>query len=206
MKYMPEGPFHGLKIQHYKTLYIDPPTKFVAGGKGRKPPYPTMKHEEMLALPVAALAADDCALFFWTSGPFVEMHLECMARWGFTFKTYAFVWVKTWPREAGRLFVDWQEQLDHSAAAGTGHWTQANAEIVLLGTRGKPARISTGVPQVVFHHRMEHSRKPEEIADRIERLVDGPRAELFARRSRPGWDTAGNQRTKFDPIPMTAGE
>lgn len=205
MKYMPEGPFHGLKIGHYRTLYVDPPWEYRAGGN-RKPPYPTMKAHEIISLPVRALAADDCALFCWTSGPFLDLTMGCLAAWGFKFKTYPFVWIKTWPRETGRLFVDWQEQLDHNTAKGTGHWTQANAELVLLGTRGKPERLATDVPQVIIHPRMEHSRKPEQVADHIERLTAGPRAELFARRSRVGWDTSGNQRTKFDAIQLQAGE
>ena len=197
MKFMPEGPFHGLQVGHYRTIMADPPTRYRAGGN-RKPPYPTMTNPEILALPVGELAAPDCALFLWTSGPFLDFHMECLRVWGFKFKTYPFVWIKTWPREAGRLFVDWQEQLDHSTAKGTGHWTQANAELVLLGTRGRPPREKTGIPQTIIHPRMEHSRKPETVVDQIEKLCGGPRAELFARRSRPGWATAGNQRTKFD--------
>lgn len=205
MKYIPAGPLHGLKIGHYRTLYIDPPWEYRAGGN-RKPPYPTMPLKEILATPVGELAAPDCALFCWTSGPFLEWSMQCLSTWGFKFKTYPFVWVKTWPRETGRLFVDWQETIDNSAAKGTGHWTQSNAEIVLLGTRGRPGRVSTGVPQIIAHPRMEHSRKPEQVADLIEQLVDGPRAEVFARRSRPGWDTSGNQRTKFDGFPAQAAD
>lgn len=203
MQLIDDGVFAGLARNHYRCLYVDPPWKFVAGGD-RKPPYPTMPIRDILALPVRDLASENCALFLWTSGPFLQQSMDCLARWQFKFKTYAFVWVKTWPRENGRLFVDWQETLDDSAAVGTGHWTQANAEIVLLGTRGKPGRRETGVPQVIVHPRMEHSKKPEEVADRIERLVNGPRLELFARRSRKGWTTWGNQRTFFDAVQVGA--
>jgi len=41
-------------------------------------------------------------------------------------------------------------------------------------------------------------RKPDGIHERIERLVAGPYLELFARQSRPGWTTWGNEATKFD--------
>jgi hypothetical protein len=63
---------------------------------------------------------------------------------------------------------------------------------------GKPARVDRGVPQLVVAPRREHSRKPDEVAERIERLLPGPYIELFARESRPGWDTWGNQTSLFD--------
>lgn len=45
--------------------------------------------------------------------------------------------------------------------------------------------------------RREHSRKPDGIHERIERLVAGPYLELFARQKRPGWDVWGNEVDKF---------
>jgi N6-adenosine-specific RNA methylase IME4 len=46
--------------------------------------------------------------------------------------------------------------------------------------------------------RREHSRKPDEVRDRIERLLPGPRIELFARTTSPGWDSWGDQTSLFD--------
>ncbi len=43
-----------------------------------------------------------------------------------------------------------------------------------------------------------HSEKPEEVQDRIERLVSGPYLELFARRRREGWATVGNELDGLD--------
>lgn len=40
---------------------------------------------------------------------------------------------------------------------------------------------------------MAHSRKPEDVQDRIEQLFDGPYVELFARRQRSGWLCLGNE-------------
>jgi N6-adenosine-specific RNA methylase IME4 len=42
--------------------------------------------------------------------------------------------------------------------------------------------------------RLEHSRKPDNVFEALERLF-GPvrRLELFARRSRPGWEVWGNE-------------
>jgi hypothetical protein len=40
----------------------------------------------------------------------------------------------------------------------------------------------------------EHSKKPEEVARRIERLYPGPYLELFARgEARPNWTVWGNE-------------
>ena len=81
---------------------------------------------------------------------------------------------------------------------GLGYWTRANTEPCLLATRGKPKRLNADVRQGIIEPRREHSRKPDGIHERIERLVAGPYVELFARQSgRPGWDYWGNETDKF---------
>ncbi|MGA8555913.1 MAG: MT-A70 family methyltransferase [Candidatus Acidiferrales bacterium] len=75
-----------------------------------------------------------------------------------------------------------------------GNWTRANAEIVLLGVKGKPKRVSASVPQVVHHPVMQHSEKPNEVRERIVTLMGNlPRIELFARQKVSGWDSWGNE-------------
>jgi N6-adenosine-specific RNA methylase IME4 len=69
-----------------------------------------------------------------------------------------------------------------------------------LATRGKPKRLNADVRQGIIAPRREHSRKPDNIHERIERLVAGPYCELFARQLRPNWHTWGNQTDKFRPI------
>ena len=104
-----------------------------------------------------------------------------MEAWGFTFKTVAFVWVKQ-NRKSDPLF--W----------GMGYWTRANAELCLLATRGHPKRAAKDVHQVIISHVEKHSRKPDEMRKRIERLMgDQPRIELFAREKSSGWDVWGNE-------------
>ena len=80
-----------------------------------------------------------------------------------------------------------------------GYWTRSNSEVCLLATRGNPKRIGTNVRQAIIAPRREHSRKPDGIHGRIERLVAGPYLELFARQQRPGWDVWGNEVNKFAP-------
>jgi N6-adenosine-specific RNA methylase IME4 len=86
---------------------------------------------------------------------------------------------------------------------GLGYWTRSNSEVCLLATRGKPKRINADVRQGIIAPRREHSRKPDCVHERIERLVAGPYLELFARQRRPGWDCWGNEVDKFRPLPVT---
>lgn len=74
------------------------------------------------------------------------------------------------------------------------HWTRANAEICLLAVRGHLKRQAKDVHQVIISHVEEHSKKPDEVRERIERLMgDVPRIELFARQKADGWDVWGNE-------------
>lgn len=52
--------------------------------------------------------------------------------------------------------------------------------------------------KLIIDRRREHSRKPEQVRERIERLVDGPYIELFARETKKGWDCWGDQVSLFD--------
>ena len=60
--------------------------------------------------------------------------------------------------------------------------------------KATPDGQNSGVHQVVLSHIEQHSKKPEEVRDRIVRLMgDLPRIELFARQSPEGWDVWGNE-------------
>jgi len=67
-----------------------------------------------------------------------------------------------------------------------------------MATRGKPTRQAKYVRRLVVESRREHSRKPECVRERIERLVGGPYLELFARETKQGWDCWGDQAGLFD--------
>lgn len=167
----------------YGIIYADPPWSYSAGGKKRnaKRHYQTMKPEEIYALPVQDISEDNCVLFLWATFPNLLVAIETIKQWGFTYKTIGFVWVK---RNQKALSWFW----------GGGNWTRSNAEICLIGVKGNPKRISASVHSVCEAARMEHSRKPAEIRDRIVDLMgDLPRIELFARQAADGWDCWGNE-------------
>jgi N6-adenosine-specific RNA methylase IME4 len=197
--------FDGLTRGHYGAILADPPWRFRTWDQRTAIPrtrstgtnvsaathYSTMPIEDLCALPVSELAATDCGLFLWASWPQMVDAFAVIEAWGFKFKTAAFVWTKA---HAGQLEMFEQTIPDQM---GMGYWTRANTEPCLLATRGKPKRINADVRQAIIEPRREHSRKPHCVYGRIERLVDGPYLELFARSRRSGWDAWGNEVGKF---------
>lgn len=173
-------------MKKYSVILADPPWAFRAWsnkgmGRSAEQHYSTMRLENIKALPVADLAAEDCVLFLWATFPMLKEALEVIDVWGFTYKTVAFTWVKE-NRKSPGLF--W----------GLGYWTRANAEVCLLATRGSPKRQSAAVHQVILSPIEQHSKKPDAVRERIVALMgDVPRAELFARQETPGWDVWGNE-------------
>ena len=173
-------------MHDYNIILADPPWSYRVWNKpdeGRTAAshYNTMSIADIRALPVGRLAAKDCTLFLWVTFPTLREALTVLDAWGFTYKTVAFVWVKL-NRKSPTLF--W----------GLGHWTRANAEICLLATRGHPKRVSPAIHQVIVSPVEEHSKKPDEVRERIVQLMgDLPRIELFARQSTPGWDVWGDE-------------
>ncbi len=172
----------------YTVIYADPAwvyrDKALAGNRGAGCKYDLTSDADLQALPVPLLTAEDSVCFMWVTMPKLAEGLALMAAWGFTYKTVAFTWVKRNRKSPDGWFM------------GMGRWTRANAEVVLLGTRGKPSRVSAGVHSVVEAPIGPHSRKPQEVRDRIVSLMgDVPRIELFARGEVPGWDQWGNTPT-----------
>jgi N6-adenosine-specific RNA methylase IME4 len=180
----------GLK---YSTILADPPWKFITrseAGEGRSAGqhYTTDLLEEIKRLPIGQLAADDAVLLMWMVDWCPHWALDVIEAWGFAHKTTAFTWAKQTIDGAG-----WH--------MGQGYWTRANPEACWLATRGHPSRINADVRQLIVAPVMEHSRKPDEIHDRIERLVGGPYLEVYARRERAGWMTWGNELEFKMPAP-----
>ena len=169
----------------FGVIYADPPWTFeVYSGKDKQRSaerhYDTMSLEAIKALPVGALAADDCALLMWAVLPEIPGALVVLEAWGFAYKTVAFTWVK-------------QNKSGEGLFWGMGYWTRANAEVCILATRGAPKRLAADVHQIVMAPVTEHSRKPDEVRRRIERLLNGPYLELFGRRPVSGWTVWGNE-------------
>lgn len=85
---------------------------------------------------------------------------------------------------------------------GVGSYFRNVTELLLFGVRGTNARtLAPGRSQenLIATMKREHSRKPDEQYDLIERCSPGPRLELFARGPRPGWAVRGNQAQAYTP-------
>lgn len=209
--YVEEGVLAGLKRLHYGLIYADPAWTFTTRsdkGKDRSPEqhYDCMSLDEIKAMPVGDIAAKDAVLCMWTIDTHLEMALDVIKSWGFTYKTRAFEWVKLNANVESYPVEDRDALLDKPYFKGMGFWTRANSETCLLATRGRPKRLSAKVRRLVVSPRREHSRKPDEVMGRIEELVAGPYCELFSRSSRKGWDAMGNEKTKFDGPDLSAAE
>lgn len=174
--------------RRYSVIYADPPWDWRGGGP-KKPPYPVMSDAAIKAMPVQSLAMPDCALFLWSTMTRLPVAFDVLASWGFVYKTVAFTWVK--PKQ---LSPGWHN--------GMGWCTRQNAELCLLGMRGRVARLDRAVHSVVCAPIGRHSAKPTEVRARIERLYAGPRIELFARDRPDGWDVWGLDVVPFDDIAM----
>lgn len=174
----------------YAVIYADPPWYFrnwsVKGtGRNAVSHYDCLDFPTLANLPVRNLAADHCVLLLWATDPLLPRAMDLIKAWGFEYKTVGFYWVKLNTAKPGFF-------------TGLGYWTRANPEQCLLATRGKPKQFAKDVGKLVLDHRREHSRKPDQVRNHIERLIKGPYLELFARETKPGWDCWGDQIALFD--------
>lgn len=172
----------------YKTILADPPWQFqnrtgkVAPEHKRLNRYPTMTLEEIKALPVQEVADENSHLYLWVPNALLIEGLEVMKAWGFQYKTNI-IWEKV--RNDGE-----------PDGRGVGFYFRNVTEILLFGVKGTNVRtLSPGRSQVnlIRSKKREHSRKPDEMIDLIERCSAGPYLELFARGQREGWTMWGNQ-------------
>ena len=184
----------------YKTIYADPPWQF-SNRTGKMAPehkrlnrYSTMKLNDIKKLPVSDVADEKSHLYLWVPNALLPEGLEVMKAWGFEYKTNL-IWEKV--RKDGM-----------PDGRGVGFYFRNVTEIVLFGIKGDNNRtLQPGRSQVNLLRSMkrEHSRKPDEWIDLIERCSPGPYLELFARGDRKNWDMWGNQATDdYEPTWATS--
>lgn len=184
-----------LGTNQFRTVLADPPWRFqnrtgkMAPEHKRLSRYGTMPLEEIMELPVAQIVQDKAHLYLWVPNALISEGLEVMHRWGFTYKTNI-VWYKI--RKDGG-----------PDGRGVGFYFRNVTELILFGTRGtnnrtlEPGRTQTNV---IVSRKREHSRKPDEQYDLVERCSPGPYLEMFARHHRPGWTQWGNQAPTIENI------
>jgi len=148
--------------------------------------YPTMSDEQIAAIPVLDWLEPRHVVFLWATGPRLDNAIDTLRCWGLVFRGLAFCWVKT--KKDGLTPV--------GAQGVRPSIVKPTTEFVLAASvkaKGRPLPIADeGVKQVVLAAKGLHSVKPESVQDRIDRLYPNLRkAEIFARRLRPGWDSYG---------------
>lgn len=193
--------FDGLPRKHFAAILVDPPWRFKTYTdpaayrlrRGAEHHYQTMSAVDLMGLPVRELAdPEGCHLFMWATGPHMPQALDVIKAWCFRYSGFAFTWVKLKaiqpPRAAG---------LDAMFHVGLGYTTRKNAEFCLLARRGNPKRLSRSVRELIVAPIREHSRKPDEVYERIEAYCADPYLELFARSQRRGWTCVGDEANKF---------
>lgn len=172
----------------FGTILADPPWQFqnktgkVAPEHRRLARYKTLGFEEIESLPISCAAASTSHLYLWVPNALLPEGISVLQAWGFTYKSNI-VWHKI--RKDGG-----------PDGRGVGFYFRNVTELVLFGVRGKNARtLSPGRSQVNFiaARKREHSRKPDELYSIIEACSPGPYLELFARGTRSGWKSWGNQ-------------
>lgn len=180
--------FASLGEKKFRTILADPPWQFqnktgkIAPEHRRLTRYSTMTLNDICALPVSCIAEEPAHLYLWVPNALLPDGLRVMESWGFKYKSNI-VWHKI--RKDGG-----------SDGRGVGFYFRNVTEVLLFGVRGKNARtLSPGRSQVnmMQTRKREHSRKPDEQYELIERCSPGPYLELFSRGTRRSWAVWGNQ-------------
>jgi len=157
----------------YATILADPPWDVQqGGGHGAINHYRLMSVDQIKALPVAGLAKPDAHLWLWTTNAALEQAYGVVRAWGFE------------PRSLLTWFKPYM---------GLGVYLRNCTEQLIFATRGKAPILVRNQPNWLFALRQDHSHKPEELYEIIQRCSPGPYVELFARRKRTGWDSWGDQ-------------
>jgi len=181
-------------MKKYQIIYADPPWPYTGNevlaktsrlNKKEHHHYKIMTLEDIKKLPVVNIAEEDCLLFLWAVSPSLDSGIDVLKSWGFKYATVAFVW--------------------HKIKTNPGYYTLSSCELCLVGKRGRipQPRGLRNIHQFLSASRLEHSRKPETIRERISAMFPTQsKIELFAR-ERPinlfgydeyaGWDVWGNE-------------
>ena len=163
----------------HSLILADPPWQYGTEGLrgSASHHYPEMATRDIAILDIAPLVAEDAVLFLWATNPKLPAALEVMAAWGFEYRTNL-AWVKP--------------------SIGTGFRFRSQHELLLVGVRGDwpapPPNPEDRPSSVIDARRREHSQKPDQVYEMLERLYPAlPKLELFSREPREGWTAWGNE-------------
>ncbi len=175
------------KPKKYTTVLADPPWDIQQKGNyGAINHYNLMTLDQIKQMPIDDLTTDNAHCWLWVTNATLEAGFDVLRAWNFCPRGI-YTWVK--PR------------------LGLGVYLRNCTEHLILGTKGKAPIKFKGQMNWGFMPLQDHSHKPEEVYDIIERCSDGEYLELFARRPRNGWHSWGNEiasdvKIKGYPVPV----
>ena len=159
----------------YQVIYADPPWEYRNSGfpMSAEKKYPTMSTDKIASLNVKEISDEDSILFLWVTNPILEDAFKVIGMWGFEYKTNM-VWIKS----------------VHTA----GFYVFGQHELLLIATRGSMTAIEKKPKSIIYGKNTVHSRKPESVYEIIEGMYPNLNyIELFARKTRDGWSSWGNE-------------
>lgn len=170
MKFSPKTEGTSVFDTTYQVILADPPWPYDNKIDRWGPAdfhYPSMSMDKILSLPedLDLKIDENAVLFLWVTNPFVHEGLVVCERWGFAYKTNLAV--------------------------------RGRHELLSLAVRGSftpPENLAPPVGTVIEAEVREHSQKPLEQYEIIERLYPNcNRLELFARAPRKAWNSCGEE-------------
>ncbi len=164
---------------HFRNWSADKPGEIHDRARGANKHYGTMLLQDLAVMPPPLLP--DGLLFFWTISSHIQEAVTILAAWDLHPITKAWTWIKTSKAGTPRM--------------GQGYYTRHATEDCWIATRKNGRRpVVYNVNDVIFEQPREHSRKPEQHFERIDRMYpEGLKLDMYGRYPRPGWDIMGNQ-------------
>lgn len=186
-----------MKLENFDVLYADPPWGYEAVPYFKKSlavqyQYPPLSDKDLYSLDIGSIAKKDSWLFVWGVWAQIKQCLNCIEAWGFRYCTCAFLWTKrTKTGKKAKTF-------------GRSCGAQGSTEFVLVAKKGSPKHYLDNEEQEFEALREGHSRKPDIVYEKIERLVTPPgesvkKIELFARQQYKDWYALGNDENLNQP-------
>lgn len=176
---LPSPPLPRLESQ---VIYADPPWAFNNSGfeQSAASKYPTLKPEvienytDETGRQIKQLAKLKASvLFLWVPEAILPEGLQILKGWGFEYKAQM-VWKK-------------------DRAPGIGWWVKSKHELLFIGALGSQLHPAIKFDSVFESPVTAHSKKPELVYEMIEAMYTGPYIELFARNTRDGLTSWGNE-------------
>ena len=189
----------------FATVVVDPPWPVVwfegtltklerlqrsrKGGYQNKAPgytkmeYETMTIQEIAALPIGEVLADDALVFLWATQGTLRVGFDVLDDWGLEY-SHVMTWHKPWgPKPLNKPMY--------------------NSEFAIVGKRGRPKYIDEKMlfTSNQWPNPRIHSVKPEGFYDLLRRVTPVPRLDVFGRRRIAGFESWGSQAPEGPALP-----